>query len=289
MKAMKKMRYLMLLPALFAAGTLAVSCTGERDMPEPPSTDLQANITIEDLIDRYRGVAYAAIDTALYIEGVVTANDVAGTIYKKIFVQDSTAGIDIEIEMTNNNHKYPVGQRLVIALDGLAFGRYGGQPQIGGQGGVETVRLYEPECDEHFFRKGYASSALVPDPVVLSLKDANSRKMTYCGMLIRLDSVYFVDSGQVFVDVSADLPGNAQNRNLADYRGKSQNTLAVRISQYATFALDTLPGGCGSVVGILGVYNEDPQLFLRDRNDLIGFRKAMLPKETADSVQMAGF
>lgn len=276
-----------MLPVFLVLGTLAVSCMGERDMPEPPSTELTANISVQGLIDRYKGVDYAPIDTALYIAGVVTANDVSGTIYKKIFVQDSTAGIDIEIEMTNNNHKYLVGQQLVIDLNGLAFGRYGGQPQIGGQGGVETVRLYEPECDAHFFRQGFASSANVPDPVVLSLKDANSKRNTYCGRLIRLDSVYFVDSGQVFVDVSADLPGNAQNRNLADYRGKSQNQLIVRISQYATFALDTLPGGCGSVVGILGVYNDEPQLFIRDKNDLIGFRKAIVPQSGNDPEQKA--
>lgn len=279
------MRYVKMLPLLLLSGTVAVSCMGERDMPEPPSTDLTANISIQELIDRYKGVNYAPIDTTLHIAGVVTANDVSGTIYKKIFVQDSTAGIDIEIEMTNNHHKYPIGQQLVIDLKGLAFGRYGGQPQIGGQGGVETVRLYEPECDEHFHRQGFASSTNVPDPVVVSLKDANSKRTTYCGRLIRLDSVYFVDSGQVFVDVSADLPGNAQNRNLADYRGKSQNQLIVRISQYATFALDTLPGGCGSVVGILGVYNDESQLFIRDKDDLIGFRKAVLPPKKDGSEQ----
>ena len=96
--------------ALSVAGILMI-CAGCGDpvMPEPPTTDLKANITIRELTLMYpSSTNYAAIDTALYIEGVVTGNDVGGSLYKKIYVQDESAGIDVEIEMTQNCNKYPV-------------------------------------------------------------------------------------------------------------------------------------------------------------------------------------
>lgn len=274
----------LILPVLALAGL--VSCVGEPEKPAAPDTDLKANITIREFLDMYPSdVEYAPIDTALYIECVVTGNDVGGTIYKKIYVQDKTAGLDVEIEMTNNHHKYPVGQRLVIDLKGLAFGLYGGQPQIGRQGDGATARLYESECDAHFHRKGYASIANAPEPLRVSMADVTNKatnpetgeqfNMKYCGMLIRLDSVYFAEAGMEFVDVYATLSGNAIDRHLWD--ADDEYGLVTRISQYALFASDTIPEGFGSVVGILGFYkkaNESfktAQLYLRDKNDLIGF------------------
>ena len=263
---------------LFAAVAALASCTGERDTPEAPWTDLEANTTIADLISNYEGLDYAAIDTPLYIEGVVTGNDISGNLYKKIFLQDSTAGIDIEIEMTNNYHKYPIGQRLVIDAQGLAFGTYRGQPQLAAQGDNVTERLYEPECDEHFHRKGYASEVNVPEPLSLSLNEVNFRPSRYIGRFLRFDSVQFDSAGCVFVDqVAAATSGNAMNRTIRD---KRNNSLAVRISAYALFAPDTIPYGWGTVQGILGIYesgsNRELQLFPRMKEDLIGFSETPL-------------
>lgn len=247
-------------------GMWLVSCTGERDMPEAPDTDLTANISIAELVDMYGSMSYNPIDTALYIEGVVVANDVSGNIYKKIYVQDSTGGIDVEIEMTNNAHKYPLGQRLVIDLNGMAFGLYGGQPQLGGQGGGSVARLYEPECDEHFYRKGYASDVNLPDPFTFpTIRSLTRDDEAYIGRLIRLDSVYFVDTAQTYVIPGSSPAGNAQNRQIKDIGG---NTLDVRVSMYAMFAYDSIPSGKVSVQGILGIYNGSLQLFPRDGSDI---------------------
>lgn len=263
---MKKIKWFL---GLILPGLMVVSCVGEPDVPTPPDTHLKGNITVSDLIKKYGKSACAPIDTTLYIEGVVVANDVSGNLYKKIYVQDETGGIDVEIDMTNNHHKYPVGQRLVIDLNGLAYGTYGGQPQIGAQGEGVTERLLEVDCDEHFHRKGYASIANVPLPELVTILDLNLFKSRYVGKLIRIDSVEFVDAGAVFViPEEASQTGNAMNRILKD---KNNNSLAARVSMYALFALDTIPYGYGSIQGILGVYNNELQLFFRDADDMIGF------------------
>ena len=254
----------LILPVLALAGM--VSCVGDPEKPAAPDTDLKANITIAELISRFGKISYTDLDSAWYIEGVVVGNDIAGNIYKKIYLQDETAGIDIEIEMTNNHHKYPIGQRLVISLKGLAMGLYGGQPQIAGQGNDVVQRLYEPECDEHFFRKGYASASNMPQPIPLTINDINFRPNRYVGMLVRIDSVHFEDVGLTFA--TAGDAGNGSNRNIVD---KNNNSLVCRNSTYALFANDIIPDGYGSVVGILGIYNGTPQFYFRDKNDIIGF------------------
>lgn len=256
----------LILPVLALAGL--VSCVGEPEKPAAPDTDLKANITIAELISRFGKISYTDLDSAWFIEGVVVGNDISGNIYKKIYLQDETGGIDIEIEMTNNHHKYPIGQRMVVSLKGLAIGLYFGQPQIAGQGYYVVHRLYEPECDEHFFRKGYASAANMPQPIPLTINDINFRPDRYVGRLIRIDSVFFKDvaGGITF----ADGDGSASDRHIVD---KNNNELVCRNSTKALFANDTMPNGLVSVQGILGIYinssRTTPQLYFRDINDII--------------------
>lgn len=254
----------MLLMATFLSGMTA--CVGEHDTPKAPDTDLKANITIAELINRFGETSYTDLDSAWYVEGVVTANDISGNIYKKIYLQDETAGIDVEIEMTKNSHKYPVGQRLVVSLKGLAIGLYGGQPQIAGQGNNVVKRLYEPECDAHFFRKGYASHAHMPEPELITINKLEFSPKRYVGKLVRIDSVRFEDPGLTFA--TAGDAGNGSNRNIID---KFNNSLVCRNSTKAMFANDIIPDGYGSVVGIVGIYNGTPQFYFRDKDDIIGF------------------
>ncbi|MCM1042065.1 MAG: DUF5689 domain-containing protein [Bacteroides sp.] len=256
---------LRILPVLALAGLF--SCVGDPEIPAAPDTDLKANITIKELIDRFGQISYTDLDSAWYIEGVVVGNDVSGNIYKKIYLQDETAGIDIEIEMTNNHHKYPIGQRLVISLKGLAMGLYGGQPQIANQGNNVVQRLYEPECEEHFFRKGYASAANMPEPIALTIKEIKDFPEPYIGMLIRIDSVYFVDAGLTFA--TAGDVGNGSDRKIFDK--EDENALVCRNSTKASFANDIIPEGFGNVIGILGIYNGTPQFYFRDKDDIFGF------------------
>lgn len=272
---MKKIQHIALR---FFAAVVSVmaftSCFSEHDTPKAPDTQLSANITIRELIDRFGKYSYTALDSAWYIEGVVVANDVSGNIYKKIFLQDETAGIDIEIEMTNNHHKYPVGQRLVISLKGLAMGLYGGQPQIAAQGNNVAERLYEPECDEHFFRKGFASAQNMPEPMLTTLHYLDFRPASYIGSLVQLDSVYFEDAGNTFATPGD--AGNGSNRNLLDKFG---NSIVCRNSTKSLFANDTLPAGYGSVRAIVGIYNGTLQLSFRDRDDIFGFDAAVQNSE----------
>ena len=59
------------------------------------------------------------ITTDDIIEGVVIANDSSGNFYKQIIIEDSTAGIAINIDDYNLYTAYPVGRNVFIKLNGL--------------------------------------------------------------------------------------------------------------------------------------------------------------------------
>lgn len=257
--------YTALIAAAFCV--LLVSCGQEFDRPpfDEPVPRWEANISIKDVLEYYDAAnKYTVVDTNLVIEGIVTANDISGNVYKKIFLQDSSAAIDVEINLNSIYNQYRVGQRLVINLNGLAMGNYRGQPQLAAAGDGETVRLTELQCAEHIDRLGFPSEYNVPAPKVMTIAEINANYTDYIGQLMQVNNISFVDSGKVFADPNDEI-GNATNRVIQDATG----TLTSRNSIYALFASDILPSGKGNVVGILGVFGTDVQFFFRDKKDVM--------------------
>ncbi|MEG1497819.1 MAG: DUF5689 domain-containing protein [Bacteroidales bacterium] len=242
------------------------SCGGDFDRPPmtPPSSDLKANITIIDLLEKYDAYSnYNEITDTLYIEGVVVGNDISGNIYKKMYIEDSTGGLDVEIDLKSIYNKYPIGQKVIVKLLGMAIGNYASQPQIAAPGAGSTVRLTEKQCEEHIVLKGFPSILNVPEPKKLTVKQVNESSFKYIGCLVQIDSVQFLEPGEAF---SVGGAGNATDRYLMDVRDNSK--MVSRNSLYAAFANEKIPSGTGSVFGILGTFRGTPQLFFRDIQDV---------------------
>src|SRR5687767_239446 len=85
---------------IFAASLILVSCKKKFDEPPGPGDpNLVANTTIKDL--KLMHVTPGAIDVItmnVIIEGIVVANDKSGNLYKEIYIQDSTGGINILLD-----------------------------------------------------------------------------------------------------------------------------------------------------------------------------------------------
>ena len=79
-----------------------------------------------------------ASETPIYIRGRVTTDDQGGNFYKTICIQqvfidgnDSTQeALRISVDAGSVNGLYPMGQEIMIRVDGLAIGRYANQPQL---------------------------------------------------------------------------------------------------------------------------------------------------------------
>lgn len=226
-------------------------CDGDTFSCEAP----EANATIQDLKDAYTG-DLTQISEDLIVEATVTANDASGNLYRYIYVQDATGGIQVKIFQRDLYLRgYAVGQKITIKAKDLYVGAYGGEIQLGsiyngGIGSIEEEIIYK-----HLFI-GEENAPL--DPTVLSIADLTTDDV---GLLVQLDNVQFSEEGVIFADQSSNYP---TNRDLLDCNA---NGIVVRTSKYADFAETTLPTGNGSIYGILNIYNGTYQLLLRDAND----------------------
>ncbi|MDR1975053.1 MAG: DUF5689 domain-containing protein [Bacteroidales bacterium] len=278
-----------------AAGLLvAVLASCAKNFDRPPFTPpvapdgWVANITIEDLIDRYNARnSYAVIEDTLYIEGVVTANDVSGNVYKKMFIQDTNEyGLDVELDMTAIWGEYPVGQRVIISLRGLSIGNYGNMAQIGlgrgtsGSNPNATGRITDVMKSTYIAKIGLPYPGNLPEPKLMTIAEINDDVLRYAGVLIKIDSVVFVDAAAVGDTVNKGKTfatqgdaGNGSNRNIRD---DANQTLIVRNSTESKFTNAYLPRGKGCIVGILSHYpyqgNAQPQLTIRTVADLTVFQ-----------------
>ena len=101
---------------------ITLSCNKKFDEPPPyTAPDLTPTLTIAQLKAMHIPGSSETITTDDIIEGVVTANDSSGNFYKQIIIQDSTAGIAINIDDYNLYTAYPVGRNVFIKFKRLYY------------------------------------------------------------------------------------------------------------------------------------------------------------------------
>lgn len=249
-------------------GLTFASCEREYDAPllTEPTVEIgdEGIITIAKYKEMFTSVPEEGkiIEEDFAIRAVVVGNDISGNIYKQIYVEDATGGLSIGIDQNNIANDYPVGQEVVIKLQGLAATSYGGVIQLGmNNNNPKNTRIPYEIAKQHLLKNQWpdAKKAMPKVTTMGSITDA------MIGTLIQLEGVYFEKGGELNY---ADQESNAVNRILRDKSGKS---LYVRNSKYATFANDKLPKGNGTVVAILSKFGSDYQLFLRSADDCFGF------------------
>ncbi len=70
----------------------------------------------------------------IYIRGRITTDDYGGNFYKTLCIQQIVNGeqqaLRISVDGSSVNGMYPLGQEIIIRVNGLAVGRYADQPQL---------------------------------------------------------------------------------------------------------------------------------------------------------------
>ena len=220
-------------------------------------------------------------ETPIYIRGRVTTDDQGGNFYKSLCIQQIVDGkqqaLRISVDAGSASGLYPLGQELLIRVDGLAIGRYANQPQlclpsynnniyannaeqkIGWAAGRIPMAVFKehtkcigkPDVDQLY----YEDLNIADFTSILNLQE--TRK--WDAKLVRLSQVhftgeYFTTSGSTtkcttgdpeqdeYANVFAPTTNNIgypQSRVIADATGKKT---AVSASEYAKFAYFYLPG-----------------------------------------------
>jgi hypothetical protein len=250
------MTFLILSGIYFLTGCVK----GDFDTPTPPKADSAANISISQLLAMHTAGTVTDITTDVIVKGVVVANDETGNLYKQIYIEDDSAGLQIQLDAKSLYTSYKVGQLVYIKCKGLALGEYGGNVQLGYN--VEGVinRIPAAIISSHLLLDGWPGEA--PASKLITIPTLSASRLN---MLVKLEGIHFADAGQPF-----SLSTATTNRNMLD---ASSNILVLRTSNYATFASSLIPSGTGTVTGILSIYNAGYQFYIRDLNDLQGFSK----------------
>ena len=253
-----------LLLALIVFGF--TSCYDEEmDVPPAniPTVNFPATHTINEFkrAVKYNDSQYATLDSIeenIVIKGTVVSTDETGNIYKSIFIQDDSAGIQISIDLSGLFNTFVIGQEVYIKCQGLYCGNYGTALQIGAKFNGKVGRMTQNQMKAHIFKNGIPGKPL--DAVKVEIEPANTA--TYNGMYIQIDSLDLrSDTSKVWAEASA-----TTNRTAYDPRGRK---IIFRTSNYSTFRQEKTPNKLFSVKGIYTKFNTDAQLYILRTSDVV--------------------
>ena len=270
MKTINKILGLLLLFTVAAVS----SCSRDYDAPPlnmPEYDGPNANITFTELQEKYKDVADNAqqlIEVDYIIKGRIISSDVAGNIFKQVFIQGEDGGILFGVDQNNISTYYKLGQEVYVNLHGLYAVRYGGELQIG-MAQTQANRIPWNTFEEHITKDGWPDLAKI-EPKAVEIKDLTDKMVN---TLVKLENVTFDDGGKLpFAEEQM-----TSNRTVRSADGTA--TLTLRTSGYSDFYKNTLPTGKGSLIGVLGKHRGDWQLTLRSYEDVLEFTEGGVDPE----------
>lgn len=225
---------------------------------------------------------------SLVVKGRIISADSSGNIYKKFVIYDGTAALPVSVNMKEIYKEFHFGQEVFVNLTGIHVGKYANLFQVGapdsyaqGLDGLQTTFLDETTFRLHAQANGWQEQEQV-DTLSISLSDIVKIKdkadiIKNMSRLVRIDNVYWQEAGQPY-----STTGTTSNRYICD---KAGNSLCVRLSGYSDFYWNTIPGGYGTVVGILSQFNQTLQLELIGISGVIGFDPTAKPVGKSEFVK----
>ena len=253
------------------------SCKKEYDAPPVPTDPaIVANTTIADLKAMHQtAAAFDIITTDVIIEGVIVANDRSGNLYKQLFIEDTTGGLQISLDATNLFGSYPVGRKVFIKCKGLCISDYNNTPQLGVRAMVAGAPSFEGipgNLIRDYVIGGSLNNPVTPHVLTFAQLNAAGTGLAkpwlnrYLNTLIQMDNFAFVNTNQTYSDTSVYKA--TVNRDIKNCPSDGNNTIIVRTSAYSNFAGKQVAQGRGSILSIYTIFNTTKQLLLRDSNDI---------------------
>lgn len=248
--------------------SLFTACVDQEfDIPPPPTVGeaFQNTISIAELKDYHEiGRRPTRIEDTVAIAGIVVADDQSGNFFKKLVVQDSTGGIDVQINVIGLYNQYPVGRQVFINCTGLFIGDFAGTMQLGGSYDAEEDRInrIDEVLLDQYIAQGVLGEAPAPKKVTIDQLGPEN-----INTLIQLEGVQFAstDDGQTYADFANRSNVSAVNLILEDCNGQN---VTLRNSSYSEFADFLTPIGNGTITAIYSVFGTTNQLFIRDVTDV---------------------
>lgn len=205
--------YFALIAAIFALASceewdqVFTTDYGKADVYEPVT--MTPNTTIAQLKALYKS-GPVKIEKDIVIGGQVVSEDRSGNVYKSIYIQDATGGIELKIGKNALYNDYKLGQWVYVKCGGLTLGAYNGMIQLGyadPTGEYETSYIeVQYIIDTHIFR-GKIDTPLQPKKVSAAdlLKEEN------IGCYVELDGLTYAN--EIFCLVYVDQYKNKKDND----------------------------------------------------------------------------
>lgn len=247
------------------------ACKKNFDNP-PGATDpaIVANTSIKTLKAMHTSAgAYDIITSDIIISGVVVADDKSGNIYKQLYIQDATGGLQILLDANSLYGTYPVGRRIFIKCKDLCISDYNKTMQLGVKAfvaGSPSLEGIPANLISKFVVGGSLNNLVVPKVVTwadLGGTSTINMQDPLIGTLIQLNDYRFATTTGTYADTSA-----YKNTLNLDINSCGTQTLIVRTSAYSNFAGTKVAQGRGSILAMYTVFGNTRQLIIRDTSDV---------------------
>ena len=223
--------------------SICFSCRKKYDNP-PMGVIAEGNvITIAQLKAMYTGTDLP-IEQNYNIFANVTSEETDGNFYREAYIQDASGAIRLRLLASGGLY---IGDSIRINLNGTVLSDYNGM-----------IQLDSVDVDNNIVKQA-TQKYIQP-----SLYTVSQISPALQGYLVQLNDVEFISDELGFTYANA-ISQFAENRTLTDCDG---NQILVRTSGYANFAGSVIPDGNGSLIGIVGVFGNDIQLYIRDINEV---------------------
>lgn len=181
---------------------------GKADVYTPVT--LTPNTTILDLKKLYTTPGTpVTISDDIVIGGQVISEDRSGNVYKSLYIQDETGGIELKLGKNGLYNVYKLGQWVYVKCSGLTLGAYNGMVQLGWESNDSKYETSYIEVqyiiDTHIFR-GEIGTPVAAKKVV----EADLLKEENVGCYVELDGLTYSDKIflLVYIDPNKDTSDN---------------------------------------------------------------------------------
>lgn len=245
------------------------ACVQKEDFDSAEETciteELVPNITFVELKARFDD-EIIQVQEDLIIEGYVISNDEAGNFFGTLHFQDlpqnPTQGFQINIDIRESHLFFETGSKIFIKLRGLYIDNRNDVLQAGGVftnagGSLSVGRLPSTQVNLHVF-----NACSLPQKIVPALTTLEELNDTMLNTLIQLENIQVAAESicQLFA-----VERESTDRFLQDC---NKNSILLRNSGFSDFQNVMLPTGSGTITGVLGKFNDEYQLTIRNLSDI---------------------
>ena len=271
----KRMRNIVnILGALVVTFSLLLSSGCKKfDEPTPmnPSV-MNPTMTLAQFKALYKGTPIEITDENIVLEGKVISTDRTGNVYRSLYIEDQTAGLEIKIGKTGLYNDYKLGQTIYVKPKYLWLGAYGESVQLGAasvEEKYETSYIDAQELINRTIFKGVYGDPLPP----YEITSASMVNETMVCRYVRLNNVTYQGGADglrtwaVKQDASLGVEAAYGQQNFQI--GNKQ--VVVRTSGYAAFAdveVGMEIGQACNITGILTKFYDTYQLLLLQVEDV---------------------